>query len=953
MNTKSLSQGRWVALVLGSFNIYYQNVRGLRTKTEEFFDSLTMLSHSIDCVVLTETWLNDRIFDAELVPPNFTLFRKDRNLVSTGRKDGGGVAILVKSDYATIRSSDLESFHEQLTVKVKVKQGLSLTVSAVYIPPGSQAQVYEDVLSPLESASNNQNLNVLCLGDFNLPNLGNFYLHGTGKLSASECEVKENLALAGLEQRCYVLNHNQRILDFVLSNIPNVEVVEASEELVARDGHHPPLEIAVPCFERCKSREGSEPPNFVWARGDYEALYHCLSSEDWSDVAKGSDIDVAVDRFYSHLINSFEQCIPKRARKRRNHPPWFTAEVKLALKEKEIARRRFKKYKLACDYEVFSTKRNQAKNLIRRSFRRHMHELESEIGKDPQQFWKHVKQRKGSRSLQPALKHKGRILTENLEKCEAFAEHFKSVYSSICPDVNVDDIIECTGIPIDTDILKLARISKGDVLKAIRKLKPKKSSGMDGVPQYIFKAYADILAQPLCSIFNMCLAQSTFPSIWKTAAVCPVPKKSQVVNVEDHRPICLISAPAKIFEAILYFFIFNHFRPKISNCQYGFVPKRSTTTNLLNQLQLITDSMNRGYQMDVIYTDFQKAFDSVQFPVLLRKLRIIGLSDGLLKLCHSYLYGRKQFVKFNGSASTCYEVNSGVGQGSKLGPLFFLVMINDLCLSVKHSVPSLFADDLKLSLEINTSMDCVLLQEDLDSVVSWSIENELFFNFSKCSVMTFSLNRDIITSSYRMGAQVLNRAINVKDLGVIFDRKLSFEAHITAVVKSSFRMLGFIKRTCRYFRNTSTIMTLYNAFVRSKLEYAAIIWDPLVENRRNQIERVQKKFIRYLHTKITGLDSYSVPYDGLISRYEILSLHDRRQQAKVAYMRKLIHGHEENRYLLELFQFATRGSRSGDTFYIPRPRIEMYKKCPVYSLSIACNNSDFDLFKCSKRYFKF
>lgn len=931
-----------------AFNIYYQNVRGLRTKTEEFFNSLTMLSHTIDCIVLTETWLNETILDNEIVPSNYNLFRKDRDPIRSGKSRGGGVAVLVKSEFPSFRCQNLESQHEQLIVKIQINRNTTIALCALYIPPASNNAVYDESLGCLEKLANDYNNEVVCIGDFNLPLLGNFFLGQSVDMPGIDVRVKETLSLANLKQINTVRNANDRILDFVVTNFSGAVCMEAPEELVPRDFHHPPLLVTITVPKRTKNANDISlaSPQYQWRKGDYVSLYHLLNSCDWDVVKSATDVDEAVKLFYETMEGCIRQAVPQRKPLKNKFPPWFSPSIKNGLKEKERLRKIFLRTRDPTDYQAFSDKRAEVRIAIKRAYKLYISNVEQGIAVDPKKFWSFIKQRKGGNGQEKALHYKGKVLTTNREKCDALADHFHSVYSPSAPSLNIDEITANNPISDGVDSLVIDTVSEEEVKSSLNKLKPKSSFGTDGIPQYIFKAYGELLVPPLVAIFNLSLRTCKYPTFWKTSAVCPVPKKIQVQNIEDHRPISLLCTPAKVFEGVLHARIFNHVKSSITPHQYGFVPNRSTSTNLINHLQVITDTMNDSSQLDVIYTDFAKAFDSVKFPFLLGKFRTFGFSKELLVFFASYLYGRSQYVKLNGVNSVYFSVNSGVGQGSKLGPLFFLIMINDLVKSVSSSMVFLFADDLKLSKKVESIEDAEELQKDLNAVVEWSDRNQLFFNCSKCSVMTFSLNRNPILYDYSMSGVVLNRNSILKDLGVLFDSKLTFIHHINSMVGGAFRMLGFIKRSCRYFRNSKAIIQLYNAYIRPKLEFSSIIWDPIYQNQISQIERVQKKFVRYLYTKIHKQDAYSLPYEEILAAFNMDSLSHRRKVAKETYISKLIKGKENNCFMLEKLPFSTTPSRHHATFYLPYPRINIYKRAPIYSLcSTINNNHDLDIFK--------
>ena len=498
-------------------------------------------------------------------------------------------------------------------------------------------------------------------------------------------------------------------------------------------------------------------------------------------------------------------------------------------------------------------------------------------------------------------------------------------------------------------------VSEEEVAGAINRLKSKRSMGSDCIPSYVIKGCGDSLVKPILHLINTSLSQGKFPQKLKVAKVCPVPKVPNTDNICDFRPISVINVFGKIFESILYARIYDHIRPWLSSSQYGFQKGRSIITNLVNFSQAVHDTLNRGCQLDVIYTDFRKAFDLVQFDVLLRKLRYCGFSPDLVRLFWSYLGGRQQYVSFQGCLSPLFGVPSGVPQGSNLGPLLFLIMVNDIPDSFINSHCYLFADDLKFHREIKSTVDCELLQEDLNRLVSWCTLNRLYLNIEKCSVMSFGLIKEKVVFDYSIQGISLERVCLVKDLGVWFDGDLRFDSHVNNKVNEAYRMLGFIKRSCYALSNKTAFLMLYNAYVRSKLEFASIIWESLQENRINQVEMVQKKFLKFLSKKIYGIDDRFTTYSVVLARHEACALSIRRSQANFLYAFKILHGFECNQSFLERFFFNVRprGTRQTTLIYLPFARIELFKASPIYRVCSTVNRyEELDIFCTSLRQIK-
>lgn len=275
---------------------------------------------------------------------------------------------------------------------------------------------------------------------------------------------------------------------------------------------------------------------------------------------------------------------------------------------------------------------------------------------------------------------------------------------------------------------------------------------------------------------------------------------------------------------------------------------RSTGSNLIEYINYISKALDRGLEVHAIYTDFSKAFDTVDHTILIAKLKKFGITDSLLHWFESYLSNRTLFVSFNGSVSSKFTTMSGVPQGSVLGPILFNIFINDLSEKLNCNF-LLFADDLKIYTTITSIYDCIMLQNDINALFNWCGVNNLKLNIQKCNFMAFT-NRIIpLQTNYFIDGEELVKPDSVKDLGVIIDSKLKFDLHIDYIVIKSYRMLGFIMRTTKQFNNSDCIKLLYNALVRSNLEYNTYVWTPFQSNHILKLERIQRNFTRQLAFK--------------------------------------------------------------------------------------------------------
>lgn len=300
---------------------------------------------------------------------------------------------------------------------------------------------------------------------------------------------------------------------------------------------------------------------------------------------------------------------------------------------------------------------------------------------------------------------------------------------------------------------------------------------------------------------------------------------------------------------------------------------RSTTTNLATFVDFTLTSVEKRRQVDVVYTDFEKAFDRVDHIILLRKLEHLGIHGDLLRWIKSYLLNRSQAVVVGGFRSNFVSIPSGVPQGSHLGPLLYNTYLYDIYTCFKYSRFLKYADDTKIFLEINSLADCENLQHDLRNVSTYYIANRIKVNTDKCQMVTYTRKNKPIAFTYLISDQPIGRYYIIRDLGVYLDHKLTMVPHIDTMLDKAYKNLGFIMRICKPFSNISCIKQVYFAYVRSSLEYASTIWNPNYVTHIHRIERIQKKMVKYIDFKSK---SSQQTYEDSCSHYRIDPLHSRR-----------------------------------------------------------------------------
>ena len=385
-------------------------------------------------------------------------------------------------------------------------------------------------------------------------------------------------------------------------------------------------------------------------------------------------------------------------------------------------------------------------------------------------------------------------------------------------------------------------ITMEDVISEIKSVNKDKSCGPDEIDIKMLHELLDYMCGPITEVLKKSFNLGVLPRDWLDAIVTPVFKKGSKSKAENYRPISLTCIICKVLESIIKRSIVKHFvnHKLFANEQHGFIGGRSTTTQLLKFIDECLQSYVVGGVVDAIYLDFAKAFDTVPHKRLIGKLKAYGINGKVLNWIKGFLKDRTQKVRVNGECSEQAKVMSGIPQGSVLGPILFVIYINDLPAEVK-SRALLFADDTKIYRLIKSIADSKQLQQDLDGVVEWSRKWLLAFNSSKCHVLSLGEIENIVHAHYyTMDGVVLEHVFEEKDLGIIVDSQLTFDEHISQKVKKANAMAGLIRRSFTYLE-PMFFKKLYVAFVRPHLEYGQSIWSPYLHKHINAIEKVQMR----------------------------------------------------------------------------------------------------------------
>lgn len=621
-----------------------------------------------------------------------------------------------------------------------------------------------------------------------------------------------------------------------------------------------------------------------------------LKDINWNDTFHECDnASEMANVFYSKLNTAIDKFVPKYKIKKSKFPPWYSAPLINALSEKEKFRLKYRKHNNPRDRLTFELLRSRCHTLINKCYSDYKHNIENDISKQPKAFWRFIKDKRRGESCIPAEMFKNdKVVNSGPEVANLFADQFMSVFSPHSSETfNTSNLS-----PGIDSVISTIKLTEKEILTKLKHIDITKSAGPDSIPPLFIRRCSHEIAIPLLSIFNSSLAEGIYPDVWKKARIVPVYKKGDPADVKNYRPISILSCFAKIFESLICPYITRHIDEGISPNQHGFKAGRSVETNLVNFVTDVTQALDKRLEVDAVYTDFTSAFDKVNHSLLLTKLEFNGVKGSLLNWFASYLSRRSQILVVNGYESYPYFAKSGVPQGSHLAPVLFLLFINDIAKQIHHSKYLIFADDLKIYKNIASDKDVILIQNDLNRIEQWCHLNHMELNVHKCSHIRFSRKKRSNTVTYSIKRIPLQTVHEVRDLGIIMDSKMTFRSHIDNIVMKSARLLGFLKRSTKGFKMIKTKIVLYNAFVRSILEFGSVVWNPHYAVHSQRVEAIQRAFTRHL-AYVSGSISPQSPYEERILHFLMNTLRDRRVAKDLIFFHKLVNNKLDCNDLLE------------------------------------------------------
>ena len=817
-------------------SIVISNIDGLITRRNPYKRSIIEgIANQWKAVIvcLTETHLTSSYSEAEINMEGYVLYRADR---VAGRKKGG-VAIYIK-DHFSIGVQQLHAASDGFVESLVLYLGeLRAVVVAMYRPPRCPQNSFENAVTQMKEKIDQITgpmPNVIIMGDFNLPDVE--WTSRTVCGGLREEREQAHVLFKFMDEYCLnqevdVPTRGENILDLLITN--NDELVNDVRILYTKQSDHEVVIVGTnievvksdSSDHRVEPASDFEALNF-WSRDvNWTEIKEQVSNIQWHRKAAGTsdDPEEIYDSIMKEMLRVVIQHVPKKNRQKgRSHIP---RDRRTFMRKRAKIMKKLDNSTNEHNKQTMKAKIVKIEACLEASHRAERMQNEERavesISINRKYFYKYARKHASIKAgVGPLISDEGNVISDTYQITEKLRHQYENVYSTPI-------VLRESGEVHDDDghLISTISFSSADIINSIKTIKANSAAGPDNFPAILLKNCAQELGTPLALLWQCSIRTGCIPNRLKSALVTPIYKGGGRSKAANYRPVALTSHLIKIFEKIIvdrlteYFDVHNLWNDK----QHGFRKKRSCLSQLLNHFESILQAREENCQVDVVYLDFEKAFDKVDYGVLSEKLLRLGITGELRQWINGFLRDRTQRVILNGILSAPSLVKSGVPQGSVLGPVLFLCMMVDTDQDAEEVLISSFADDTRLSCRVNTEEDKAKIQSNLGKVYLWALNNNMKFSDAKFELMHYG--ETLAYDYFDCVGKKIDVKKEVKDLGILMSDSGDFHSHYSKIIKEARNKMSWILRVFET-RKLKPMLTLYRSLVVPRLEYCSQLWTP-------------------------------------------------------------------------------------------------------------------------------
>jgi len=855
-----------------NLSLIHLNIRSVPLHFSEFLSYLDTLDIHFKIIALSETAININHITYNI--PSYRLEMHHRL-----KRKGGGVSLYIHDSLQYKTRTDLEIGGEVNSVFIEIPKSslntkYNVLCGCVYRPPSMSLKVFNELWTQLlDKLQHESKLHIYITGDFNVNVLPDI----KSSLHAQDFKnlLSSNFFTPLITKPTRITAHSATLIDNIYSNVAKPANNCVSGILRVSISDH----FAIFCISKnvilpvrnssMKKRSFSD---------KYVHNFNCrLIKESW-DFIYTHDTQDAFTRFQGvfdqHFNSSFK--MQTYAMNYKNRHPWMTKALRSQIKMKNRMHSEALEnndYTLFDEYKIVN---NSLKSLLRNAEIQYYSDQLELHKNDLSKSWKVLKNiigrdnNKSKNSLTFCIEN--RTISDSTEIANSFNNFFVTIGPQLAEKINstISPMSYVTYVPNSIVIFDVTCTEVKQVISSLKN----SSAGWDDIPTSIAKKCIDNFIEPLTYLINSSLSEGIFPMELKLARVVPIFKAGDPSRITNYRPISVLSFFSRVFEKIMYNHVLNFMNKNniIYEHQYGFRQKHSTQQAIITLVDRITHSLDKGDIVISVFLDLKKAFDTVDHNILLKKLYAYGIRGNYYNWFKSYLSDRSQYVVYDDKQSDTHHIKCGVPQGSILGPLLFIIYMNDICNVSQFLMTILYADDTSVSLsanDLNSLIDQLTIE--LELLTTWLKSNKLSLNAQKTFYLLFHRGRikscDI---SIIMDNCALNRINNIKYLGVIIDHKLNWCEHIAYVKNKVSKGVGIIYKARRVLSKKS-LVNLYHSYIFPYLIYCIEVWGCAAKTHLHPLFLTQKKIVRLItfspylaHTEPIFHNLLILPLDKLI-----------------------------------------------------------------------------------------
>ncbi|KXJ15113.1 putative RNA-directed DNA polymerase from transposon X-element [Exaiptasia diaphana] len=674
-----------------------------------------------------------------------------------------------------------------------------------------------------------------------------------------------------------------------------------------------------------------------------------LEKKNW--VCHGENPNAQWEGWKANLMDTIDKHAPIRNKRvRAKKSPWIDYDLVRKMRKRDLLKRQ---HAMTNDPDLwleYKKSRNDVNNCIKIAKRKYYTEnLEANV-QDQRKTWKLLNELQNRQSVKGSiseLKMGDATLKDPTSIAEAFNSHFTNVGPNLAQSISHTDIDPLSYLKPVSSSFSFHEVTNKDVLLLLQNLNSKKATGPDKIPAKLLKLAGNIISPSLTKIFNCSLSSGIFPEDWKVARVSPVYKAGTKSDPNNYRPISVVPIVAKIFEKLVHNQLYRYLATNnlLANNQSGFRSLHSTLTALIDANNSWCVNIDKGLINGVVFIDLKKAFDTIDHKILIQKLKVYGIDRNTLPWFESYLLNRQQHCSINGHISKDRNLSVGVPQGTLLGPLLFLIYINDLPNSIGLGHSRMYADDTSISFAAQTKHELqTLINRELSNVNIWLKSNKLSLNVAKTEFMTIGSRQRLMTQAnapidIHIESSKIKQVSKTKSIGVIIDETLSWAEHVNYISKKISSAIGALKRV-RCFIDQATAAKIYKAIIEPHFNYCSPVFDGISQKLDDKLQKLQNRAARIVTR--SSFDESAKPLLDMLG-WDTVSV--AREKQKAITMFKSVNSLAP-KYLMDMFSYRQslyNFRNSENILNVPKPRTNYLKRSLGYSGAVLWNGLTCDM----------